>query len=91
MTDLGRLIRAIRLKKNISEIKAAKRSDLGLNEYMRLEANPEQASGHILSRILIAIEISGEEYLDFNFLVHKLFQSKLDDKDSNNMEDQELI
>jgi len=71
MSPIGKLLRGIRLKKNISELKAARRCDISIEDYNAYENNPEKVSGKLLYKIFQAIEISEDEYIDFNTLTTK--------------------
>ena len=75
-SPLGKLLRLIRLNKNISELKASRRADLPIEKYVEFEREPEKVPMKILANIFTAIEITGEEYVDFSLLAYKLSKTK---------------
>ena len=83
MTDLGRLVRAIRLKKNISEIKAARRCGFSLESYSSFEREPEKTPVYQLHKIFKAIETSDDEYSDFILLCQKCIGKRGDNRYEN--------
>ena len=73
MSPLGKLLRGIRLRKNISELKAARRAGMPIEEYNSIERQPEFAPGFKLHKVFEAVEVSPEEYTDFNSLAFQMF------------------
>ena len=72
-SQLGKLLRGIRLKKNISELKAARRCQLEVDEYNRFENDPTTAPLNILKNIFNAIEMTEEDLLDFQTLSNGIY------------------
>jgi hypothetical protein len=75
MDKLGKFLRSVRLRKNISEMKAARRAELPLEEYVRYEYSPAKAPLDKLSRMFEAIEMAEEEYAVFTGLCVAFYQS----------------
>lgn len=76
MNMLGKFLRSVRLRRNISELKAARRSGLPLEDYVRYEYAPEKVPLSKLNKMFDAIEMSGEEYIIFTGLCVKIYKSK---------------
>ena len=81
MNQLGKLLRSVRLRKNISELKAARRAGMSLEEYVQYEYSPEKVPLSRLNRIFNAIEMSQEEYVTFSELCMTVYQTNSKEPD----------
>lgn len=72
---LGKYLRTIRIRKGLTEFKVARRAGMDLNQYISYENNPESTPGLYLARILSVLNLTSEEYTDFNVLAYKCIKS----------------
>jgi hypothetical protein len=75
MTLLGKLLRSIRLRRNISELKAARRASMSLEQFVEYEYSPENVPFNELAKIFEAIEMNEQEYIEFSALSNRLQKS----------------
>jgi hypothetical protein len=75
MSVLGKLLRSIRLKKNISELKASRRAALPLEKYVLCERSPEKIEIKTLVNIFNAIEMTDEEFQDFSLIAKRILKN----------------
>ena len=76
MKPLGQLLRAIRLNKNMSEQKAARRCGFGIGLYNQFEKDPGKVPANQLIKIFRAIDMTHEECLDFHRVAQLIYGSQ---------------
>lgn len=81
-SDPTQLLRTVRLRNSISDLKAAYRMGIHLDKYIVLEANPKMASSQELEALFRAIECTPEDVAVFQEILlngaahHHLDRSK---------------
>jgi hypothetical protein len=76
MSYLGEYLQAIRVRHNISAVKAAYRAQMLIDEYLEAERTPERLRGAVLLKVLMAVEMTDEEYLDFSDIALHTFRER---------------
>ncbi|MDB2425919.1 hypothetical protein N9W41_00070 [bacterium] len=72
---LGKFIRAIRIKYDISDIKIAYRLGISVKKYLTLESHPEKASPEELDKLFLCIGMTNEEIEEF-FKYRQFYERK---------------
>lgn len=76
MTPLGRLLRGMRLNRNMSELKVARRCGFEIDKYNEFEKDPGKVPGTNLAKIFEAIDITPDEYADFSMVAYLMYNPK---------------
>ncbi len=63
--EVGKKLKAVREKKDLTQVEVATKADVNVNYYARIERGEENPSLDILQRIIKALKVKSSEILPF--------------------------